>query len=114
LIVSVAAVDPAPLATAALLAAIAIHGIAAFPGNVDVLVLASDGTWSLPRRQLFGLRLAGGSNWGAWWAELVLAGPQLRVRVLLLRDQLPAEDWRRLQVAMRESNGCAAAGRDVP
>jgi hypothetical protein len=96
---------------AALLAAVAIHAVAAFPRTADLLVLASDGTWSLPRQGLFGLRLARGSNWGDWWVELVLAGPRKRLRALLLRDQLPAEDWRRLQAAVRESDGGSVDGR---
>lgn len=87
-----------------MLVAVVLHGIARFPRTTDLLVHAQDGTWALPERGLFGLRLAPGTAWGNAWVDLVLRGPGRRVRLVLLRDQFPAEDWRRLQVAVRESD----------
>lgn len=102
---SVIALDWPPEIAGVLLAAVVLHGIARWPRAAERLVRSQDGTWALPARGCFGLRLAQGTAWGNAWVELVLAGPGRRVRVVLLRDQLAAEDWRRLQVAVRESDG---------
>jgi hypothetical protein len=101
---SVIALDPWPAIAGALLTAVALHGIVRFPRATERLIQARDGSWALPSRGLAGLRLARGTAWGDTWVDLVLAGSGRRVRVLLLRDQLGAEDWRRLQVAVRESD----------
>jgi hypothetical protein len=83
------------------LAAIVAHGIARYPRGPKLLVLQSDGTWAVPERGWHGLKLAPGTAWTTWYVELALSG-QPKARIVLLRDQLCAEDWRVLQLAVRE------------
>jgi hypothetical protein len=47
------------------------------------------------------LDLAPGTTWTTWYVELVFIDPA-DARILVLRDQLGAEDWRALQLAVRE------------
>jgi hypothetical protein len=97
-------VDPAP--TMVLLAAVAIHGIVRYPRSPRLLVLHRDATWAVPERGLHARTLSPRTAWTTWYVELVLTGPG-HTRIVLLVDQLDAEDWRRLQVEVRE-NGARA------
>ena len=83
------------------LAAIVAHGIARYPRGPTLLVLHADGTWAVPERGWHGLKLAPGTAWTTWYVELALTG-QPKARIVLFRDQLCAEDWRVLQLAVRE------------
>jgi energy-converting hydrogenase Eha subunit G len=93
--------DLPPLLAALALAAIAAHGIARYPRTPRLLVLHRDGTWAVPERGWHGLSLASGTTWTTWYVELVFRGPA-RARILVLKDQLDAENWRALQLAVRE------------
>lgn len=56
--------------------------------------------WSLPGHSR--LMLAQGTAYTTLWARLVLQGDNGRVvRLLLIKDQLAASDWRRLQALLR-------------
>lgn len=93
--------DLAPVLTALALAAIAAHGIGRYPRTPRLLMLHRDGTWAVPERGWHGLRLAPGTTWTTWYVELVFPGPA-EMRILVLKDQLDAEDWRALQLVVRE------------
>ena len=100
------ALDLPAIVALALLAGVGIHGLARRPRTPRRLVLEPDGTWSIPEQGQWRLQLAPGTAWAAWYVELVLAGAaRAPVRVLILRDQLDADAWRRLQVAVRERGG---------
>lgn len=72
-------------------------------GQGGVLLLSGNDQWGLPVRGRFGLRPGPGTLHAPLWVRLVLTdaagGP---VVLLLLRDQFSAEDWRKIQVAVRE------------
>jgi hypothetical protein len=87
--------------TAFVLALIAAHAIGRYPRTPRLLVLHSDGTWTVPERGWHGLSLAPRTTWTTWYVELVFIGPS-GARILVLKDQLGAEDWRALQLAVRE------------
>lgn len=59
------------------------------------------GLWALPESGHTALSLNPASRYGTWWAELRLVGAGGTYRCLLCRDQLRAEDWRTLQLALR-------------
>jgi hypothetical protein len=99
-------IEAASAPTIVLLAAVVAHGIVRYPRSPRLLVLHSDGTWAVPERGLYGRRLAPRTAWTTWYVELVLAGPG-DTRIALLVDQLGAEDWRRLQVEVRENRAPA-------
>ncbi|WP_428101814.1 hypothetical protein [Candidatus Rariloculus sp.] len=84
------------------LAVLAGHAAVRFPDSQVVLTRSGDGRWSIPGRGLFDLALGSGTCYSTLWVILDLAGQDGSTRVLLLRDQLGAADWRRLQVAVRE------------
>ena len=81
---------------------VAAHGFCRRPRAPRRLMLAADGTWAIPETGEAGLKLAPGTAWSTWWAELVLRGAGVRRRILILSDQLDPEAWRRLQVGLRE------------
>ena len=110
---SVVALGGPAMVTAALFMVLAAHAVIGFPRVPTPLVCAPNGVWALPELGMAGLRLARGTGWGSDWVELALVGPGGRRRVLLLCDQLAAEDWRRLQVAVREAE-LGAAGFAAP
>jgi hypothetical protein len=84
------------------LPAIVAHAVVCRPAAAPRLQVGPQRRWSLPERSLHGLMLAAGSTYTANWVDLVLQHESGRVaRVLLVRDQLPAEDWRRLQALLR-------------
>ena len=83
------------------LALVAAHGILRFPRAPRLLLLNSDSTWDVPEQSAHGLCLAPGTAWTTWYVELVLSG-STDLRIVLLKDQLGAEDWRALELAVRE------------
>jgi hypothetical protein len=93
--------DLRPALTALALATISVHAIGRHPRTPRLLVLQTDGTWAVPERGWHALRLAPGTTWTTWYVELVFDAPA-GARVVLLKDQLDAEDWRALQLAVRE------------
>jgi hypothetical protein len=105
--------DLAPVLTALVLAAIAAHGIGRYPRTPRLLVLHRDGTWAVPERGWHGLSLAPGTTWTTWYVELVFLG-SANERILVLEDQLDAEDWRALQLIVREHDASGAPSRAEP
>jgi hypothetical protein len=94
-----------PVAPAlALLVLVAAHVFWRRPRGPGLIVRHADGTWAIPEQGRHGLRLVRGTAWTTWWVELVLAGDGRRTRALLLKDQLDADAWRRLQTTVREHN----------
>jgi hypothetical protein len=91
-------------ATTALIAALGAHAVVRYPCAPRLLVLYPDGAWTVPERGAYGRKLAPGTTWSPWYVELVLVGCG-GARILIVRDQLGAEDWRRLKLAVRE-RGC--------
>jgi hypothetical protein len=91
-----------PGVTLALLAAIGLHWIGRRPRPVGVVVSA-DGMWCLPAAGAFRLELGEGTAFSTWWVRLELVDGRTTHAVLLLRDQLEPEAWRRLQLAVREA-----------
>jgi hypothetical protein len=68
------------------------------------LVIVSPGQrFAVPAAGRFDLALDASSRFGLFWAELVFAGPE-PLRLLVLRDQIDARAWRRLRLAIAESN----------
>ncbi len=82
---------------------LAVHAAFRFPDTRVLLARSGDGRWSLPARGLFDLELGTGTRFAAFWVLLELVSPDRSLRFVLLRDQLCARDWRRLQVAVRET-----------
>lgn len=78
------------------------HAAIRFPDTRVVLARSGDGRWSIPERGVSGLELGPGTCFAASWVLLQLVSPDRSLRLVLLRDQLGARDWRRLQVAVRE------------
>ena len=100
---TVCALDLEAAAALPLLIIVAGHGFVRRPRSPGLIVRHADDTWSIPARGRHGLRLARGTTWTTWWVELVLSGGGGRpIRALLLKDQLDAEGWRRLQLTVRE------------
>jgi hypothetical protein len=93
--------DLAAVLTAAALAVIAAHAIRRYPRTPRLLILHCDGTWAVPERGWHLLNLAPGTTCTTWYVELVFMDPA-DARILVLKDQLGAEDWRALQLAVRE------------
>jgi hypothetical protein len=100
---TVVVLDLEAAAALLLLVLVGAHGFVRRPHSPRLIVCHADDTWSIPERGRHGLRLARGTRWTSWWVELVLAGSGGRLtRALLFKDQLDAEAWRRLQLAVRE------------
>jgi hypothetical protein len=87
--------------TALALATVAAHALWRYPRTPRLLILHRDGTWAVPERGWHGLDLGPGTTWTTWYVELVFMAPA-GARVLVLKDQLDTEDWRALQLAVRE------------
>jgi len=85
-----------------LLLAVVVHGYVQVPTSGVLLMRSGADRWSLPERRLFDLRLAPGTSFSTLWVRLVFAGEDAPRPVLLLKDQLTDEEWRQLQVAVRE------------
>lgn len=105
--VAAAGVVASALPTAADLAAVAaliLHAVVRRPPPPPrVLLRHPDGRWSLTERASLRLALGEGTSAGPFWVLLRLgAGPDA-ASVLLLRDQLPASEWRALQAAVRRA-----------
>ena len=88
-------------AKVALLVALGAHAYVRRASPPERIVRGRTGLWALPESGRTGLGLSPASRYGAWWVELRLVGAHGAYRRLLCRDQLPQEDWRRLQLALR-------------
>jgi hypothetical protein len=95
---------PAPLALAGLAALLAHARLRRLSPAPAVLRRGADGRWALPARGLHDLALGSGTAVGPFWAQLRLEGPEARLAVLLLRDQLDREAWRALQAQLRRGS----------
>jgi hypothetical protein len=87
------------------LASLAGSGLLAWrrrPAPPPLIVQGPEAGWGLPQAGLFDLSLTRATRFGSLWAELVFDDPRAP-RILLLRDQFGAADWRRLQLALIES-----------
>ena len=85
-----------------LLLAVCVHAWIRLPGSSILLLRFGDGSWAIPEQGRFKLQLAPNSSYSTVWVRLVFEADGARNTVLLLRDQMETEDWRRLQVAVRE------------
>lgn len=83
--------------------AIALHARYGCPRVTIPLLVERDGAWSVPSKQLYDLRLGPDTSYSYEWASLRLESQHRGdvVRVLLLRDQLERDAWRRLQQRLR-------------
>lgn|GEM_PF-1747943 len=95
-----------PLKAAAAAGLVAHFALRRPPAPIPVTRHA-DGTWSLPSVGPDRLALRPGTAVGPFWARLSLGGAESpkTVTVLLVKDQLGAEDWRRLQAELRRRAG---------
>jgi len=84
-----------------LLAALVVHSWRLFPEHPPVLIRHPSGAWAAPGLGRSALRLTSGSMVATWWIRLELCDGRGRLPILLLRDQLCAEDWRALQAFLR-------------
>lgn len=79
------------------------HGWWRRPALTHGVLLLGNGYWALPARGRFRLAPGLGTAYTTLWARVVLTDAAgRRVPLLLLRDQFSAEDWRKIQVALRE------------
>ena len=86
---------------AAFLGLLPAHAYLRRPRLPELIVRNRNGLWALPESGRTALSLSTASRYGTWWAELHLVGAGRAYRRLLCRDQLAAEDWRILQLALR-------------
>ncbi|HEX5420437.1 MAG TPA: protein YgfX [Gammaproteobacteria bacterium] len=87
------------------LAALLAHAWLRRPSPAPALIQRGvDGRWALPANGVGGLALGAGTAVGPFWVELRLEGPEGRLAVLLLRDQLDGESWRALQAQLRRGS----------
>ncbi len=82
-----------------LLAALGGHWLRLAPVLSPVLVGSPNRTWAAPELGRNALRLVSGTRYASWWIRLILHDEQGTLKVLLLRDQFRAQDWRALQAA---------------
>lgn len=82
-------------------AAVVAHAALRRPPRAVPVRRLPDGSWALPTRGLDGLVLRPGSAVGPFWVRLRLGAPGSAADVLLLKDQLDADAWRRLQADLR-------------
>ena len=99
---SVLAATDSVVADLASFGLLAVHAAFRFPDSRVLLARLDDGRWSIPSRGLDGLELGAGTCFAAYWVLLELVAPDRSLRLVLLRDQFDARNWRRLQVAVRE------------
>jgi hypothetical protein len=103
LALAVAALDIGAAAAALGWSALALHAQLAHPRCEVRLLLEAGGIWAAPVEQRFDLRLGRRTTYTYDWVSLCLEsrGTGRALCVLLLRDQLDPEDWRRLQQRLR-------------
>jgi hypothetical protein len=70
------------------------------PPRPPAFIGFADGHWLVPGGGYRLLEAARGSTLGPWWIRLVLSAPTGGVRILLIRDQLTASEWRLLRLAL--------------
>lgn len=82
---------------------LALHAVLGRPRSKIGLLLECDGVWSAPVEQRYDMRLGSATAYSYDWVRLCLEprGTGRALWVLLLRDQLDAEGWRRLQQRLR-------------
>jgi hypothetical protein len=91
----------AAAAAAGLRAGLAAHARWRWPRPTGRIARGADGRWWLEAAGDRSLRLAPATAFGGWWADLRFCDGSHVCRVLLCRDQLSAEAWRALIVALR-------------
>lgn len=96
--------DTAVLAAGAALLA---HAALRAPPPVPLLLVTESGRWSVPARGVFDVGLDARSAYTSLWARLELGCGRPRMRLVLLRDEFGAGDWRRIQLALRAAPGVA-------
>ncbi len=94
-------------------AAVVLHAVCCPPRRPPRWVGHANGVWSLPGHRGVPLIAARGTCAGSWWVALVLGPPGRRTRLLLLRDQLEAREWRLLKAALRDSNPAVGNAREA-
>jgi hypothetical protein len=88
----------------AALCAVGGHARLFRPPEPAPIIIGCDGLWALPAEELYDMRLGERTVCSGAWVRLHLTrGPATNRRVLLLADQFDREDWRRLQVSVREA-----------
>jgi hypothetical protein len=98
---------PVAVKLAGVAAALA-HAVARRPAPPPSTVLCfPDGAWALPDDGGARLVLTEGTSVGPFWVSLRLASDTVSVSVLLLRDQLPAADWRALRAQVGRARSIA-------
>jgi len=91
-----------PLAIgSALILVLSLHFRLRYPVCGALLILSPGGRFALPIEGRFDLTLSKATALGDFWAELVFSD-RPNSRFLLLRDQLPELEWRRLSLNLRE------------
>jgi hypothetical protein len=80
-----------------------VHGWLRRPACHDVLIVTDGEHFSLPLDNRFGLRLTAASGSGPGWISLVFRDRPLS-QLLVLRDQVDAAGWRRLRLALGNSD----------
>lgn len=86
---------------ALVITAVMLHAIWRLPRRPPRWLAYSNGVWSLPGHDNAVLTCFRGTRSGSWWVVLVLIGRDRRSRFLLLRDQLDAREWYRLNALLR-------------
>lgn len=84
-----------------LILVLCLHFRLRYPINSSLLILVAGGRFSLPAEGRFDLMLDEATRVGSFWAEIVFSD-RPNSQFLLLRDQLPEPDWRRLCLILRE------------
>jgi len=81
---------------------LALHARLKNPVRGGLIVIGPGGRFALPSAGRFNLSLAPSTRYGPGWAELVFSD-RPRARLLVLRDQLDAQGWRRLRLTLGEA-----------
>lgn len=86
-------------------AAVLAHAWLTAPAPPPLLLVTESGRWSVPARGLFGLELDERSAYTSSWARLELELGGRRARLVLLKAEYGAAEWRRIQLALRQGAG---------
>jgi hypothetical protein len=81
--------------------AVLLHALLRNPVCSALLIVGGDGSFGLPLQGRFDLRLGARTRFARSWADLVFSDCP-RSRFLILSDQLPEPDWRRLCLILKE------------
>jgi len=73
------------------------------PASIGLMLVCHGGQFALPEQGRFRLMLAEPAGIGPFWVRLVFTD-RPGSQILLLRDQLPELQWRRLGLMLREGS----------